>query len=462
MAYERPAGPLSGLPGLRCERAAFPRQLSSESAPADHAPVINCASTAAKIVAAARVDLACSPPCRSSIASTPAQPDGVSSGTASAAREWSVRSMAARFARSERGSRGIICITPDRRELREHLIRIPVGERRFQFRGGLVPHPQDEAGRVHDGGRISQPCLQVIGGDDAAKLVHKSATAAKSTSCERRRLRGGHDEVRGLGTKKRGSLRRPPSKPPERPERRTHHGTKSTIGARRTRGAGADDFDGLGMGLEKLADDDIGVETDRLRVRANEGATNKSRRPVPDIVPLQRFEQRPLEFGLPGDRDQRNALFFTAPAHSIAKTSDHTHPCEHLDARRQPRMGANNTDEPARRVTTCVDDFKQRSRLDNSACACREDIHGIRLPDELPIPEHEHANAFFNRWPDGPRQYVTRAAVRSRDRLETRERLESLWPHRSPREWQDKPRQWQVGRMGSCRRGRWTAVESIP
>ena len=48
-----------------------------------------------------------------------------------------------------------------------------------------------------------------------------------------------------------------------------------------------------------------------MSVGANEGAAKNPGGPKRDVVPLQGFQQRQLDFGLLGDRDESNCLFFT-------------------------------------------------------------------------------------------------------------------------------------------------------
>src|SRR5688572_15694013 len=77
------------------------------------------------------------------------------------------------------------------------------------------------------------------------------------------------------------------------------------------------------MCLNELADDDVRVEADRLRVRANVGTAEDAARPVRHVVALDCFEQRLLDLGLGGDRDQIDSLFLTPLAQPGAETLMH-------------------------------------------------------------------------------------------------------------------------------------------
>src|SRR5918993_2690890 len=79
------------------------------------------------------------------------------------------------------------------------------------------------------------------------------------------------------------------------------------------------------MRLGELANRRIGVEVQRIRVRADEGAPEDAGRPMRYVVALEILEQRQLDLCLFGDRDQSNLLLFTVPAQSGAKTLVHTH-----------------------------------------------------------------------------------------------------------------------------------------
>ena len=72
-----------------------------------------------------------------------------------------------------------------------------------------------------------------------------------------------------------------------------------------------DDLNRIGVHLQELADDDVGVEADGVRVGANEGAAKDPRRPLGHVVPFQGVQQRQLDLGLLRDRDEGNGLFFT-------------------------------------------------------------------------------------------------------------------------------------------------------
>ncbi len=77
------------------------------------------------------------------------------------------------------------------------------------------------------------------------------------------------------------------------------------------------------MELQKLADDDVGLEVDGMRIGADEGAAEDARRPMRHIVALQRLEQRRVDFGLLRDRDEGDLLLFTSLSQSSAETFSH-------------------------------------------------------------------------------------------------------------------------------------------
>ena len=74
------------------------------------------------------------------------------------------------------------------------------------------------------------------------------------------------------------------------------------------------------MDGEKIADDGIGLEADGVRVGADERATEDSRGPVREIVPLEPLQERQLYLRLVGDRRERDLLSFAAVAESRAET----------------------------------------------------------------------------------------------------------------------------------------------
>ena len=65
------------------------------------------------------------------------------------------------------------------------------------------------------------------------------------------------------------------------------------------------------MELQEFADDDVGLEGDRVGVGANEGAAKNARRPARDVIPLQPFQERQLDLRLLRDRGESNLLSFT-------------------------------------------------------------------------------------------------------------------------------------------------------
>lgn len=95
---------------------------------------------------------------------------------------------------------------------------------------------------------------------------------------------------------------------------------------------------------------------------ANEGSTENPRGPVRHVVPFHRFEQRQLDLGLFGDRDERYVLFFTPPAQSSAERFLHG------QTSRGPRNGppasrAKRHPEPRATVATCAHHFKHGAHL---------------------------------------------------------------------------------------------------
>ena len=74
---------------------------------------------------------------------------------------------------------------------------------------------------------------------------------------------------------------------------------------------------------EELADGAIRIEPDRLRIRADERPAEQPAWPPGDIVPLQRHEQRQLDFGPVSDRVEIDALCFAPLAQSSAELFTH-------------------------------------------------------------------------------------------------------------------------------------------
>ena len=74
------------------------------------------------------------------------------------------------------------------------------------------------------------------------------------------------------------------------------------------------------MDGEKIAYDHIRLEADGVGVGADKGAPKDARRPVRDIVPLQRFQQRQLYLRLLCDRSERDLLSFATLTESRAET----------------------------------------------------------------------------------------------------------------------------------------------
>ena len=85
----------------------------------------------------------------------------------------------------------------------------------------------------------------------------------------------------------------------------------SRIDGQRERRIRFDNFRRFGVDLEKLTDDDILIEADGVSVSANERASEDSGWPTRDVVALELFEKRQLDFGLLRNRGERNVLSFT-------------------------------------------------------------------------------------------------------------------------------------------------------
>src|SRR5205823_3889693 len=107
-----------------------------------------------------------------------------------------------------------------------------------------------------------------------------------------------------------------------------------TVGARGIRERGLERFSRVGVGRQEFAHDDIWIEPDLLGVGSNERPAKNSGGPSRKVVALERFEQRQLDFGPVGDRDESNCLFFTPPAQSSAETFKHA-------ANKSPNEGSN-------------------------------------------------------------------------------------------------------------------------
>ena len=80
---------------------------------------------------------------------------------------------------------------------------------------------------------------------------------------------------------------------------------------------------GIGVHLEELAQHGVGVEADELRVGADVGTPEDPRRPVRHVVVFERFEERELDLGLLGDRDEIDLPRFTLLAQPGAETLRH-------------------------------------------------------------------------------------------------------------------------------------------
>ena len=75
--------------------------------------------------------------------------------------------------------------------------------------------------------------------------------------------------------------------------------------------------------LQELADDHVGIETNRVRVGANERPQKNPGWPVRDVAVLERVEQRRLDLRLLGDGRERYVLLFSLLAQSRTKTVGH-------------------------------------------------------------------------------------------------------------------------------------------
>ena len=96
--------------------------------------------------------------------------------------------------------------------------------------------------------------------------------------------------------------------------------TAESPGRRRRR---LGDFDRRRILLHELSDDGVGIETDRVRVVADEGPPEDARGPLADVIPLETLEQRQVDLGLIGDRPEGDALFFSLMAQARAEALVH-------------------------------------------------------------------------------------------------------------------------------------------
>src|SRR5262245_37211618 len=83
------------------------------------------------------------------------------------------------------------------------------------------------------------------------------------------------------------------------------------------------DFNRVRIQVQKLANDDIWLETDGLGVRANECPAKNTGRPMRDVAALEGLEQGDFDFRLLSDRRESNLLLFPAFAQACAKTVRH-------------------------------------------------------------------------------------------------------------------------------------------
>jgi hypothetical protein len=86
---------------------------------------------------------------------------------------------------------------------------------------------------------------------------------------------------------------------------------------------GLDDLGRIRIQIEELADDDVGLQADRLGVGANEGPAEDSRRPLRDVAALQRFEERLLDLRLFGNRAEADLLLLAPLAEASAEAFRH-------------------------------------------------------------------------------------------------------------------------------------------
>jgi hypothetical protein len=93
-----------------------------------------------------------------------------------------------------------------------------------------------------------------------------------------------------------------------------------------------DSLNRIGMELQELTDDGVGVEADRMRVGADERTPKNTRRPAQQVISLQPLEERKADLRLLRDGGKRDLLSFTLLAKSSAETFGHATP-------RGPRTG---------------------------------------------------------------------------------------------------------------------------
>jgi hypothetical protein len=89
---------------------------------------------------------------------------------------------------------------------------------------------------------------------------------------------------------------RPVKQPPKPGRRSLAHGL--IAGAWRDRHGRRISFNRIGMELQELANDRVGFQADRVRVRANEGTAENARRPARHVVAFQPFQQRNADLRL--------------------------------------------------------------------------------------------------------------------------------------------------------------------
>jgi len=73
------------------------------------------------------------------------------------------------------------------------------------------------------------------------------------------------------------------------------------------------------MPIEEFTERGRRVEADRLRVGTNVGPPEQAKRPVREIVALQRFEQRQLDLGLLRYNRERNLSLFAMQPEPLTK-----------------------------------------------------------------------------------------------------------------------------------------------
>ena len=73
------------------------------------------------------------------------------------------------------------------------------------------------------------------------------------------------------------------------------------------------------MPLDELANRRGRIQADRLRVGANVRPAEDTERPVREVVALQRLEQREFDFGLVGNRRERDLSPFALQPEPISE-----------------------------------------------------------------------------------------------------------------------------------------------